>query len=162
MIDEHKAKIILWGITIITGILVLRCLFSPNKAWIFPLLILLILSCPKIDERINKITKATTTFYFEKFRMLCMFVLPIAVPFIAIYMVTIFSSKNISESKLFLEVEMVLKIGYYITYILIAFLYHKTNKKNKYIFFGIYYFLCIIISYIPVNDFWGNSADIII
>ena len=66
MIDEHKAKIILWGITIITGILVLRCLFSPNKAWIFPLLILLILSCPKIDERINKITKATTTFYFEK------------------------------------------------------------------------------------------------
>lgn len=53
MIDEHKAKIILWGITIITGILVLRCLFSPNKAWIFPLLILLILSCPKIDERIN-------------------------------------------------------------------------------------------------------------
>ena len=73
--------------------------------------------------------------------MLCMFVLPIAVPFIAIYMVTIFSSKNISESKLFLEVEMVLKIGYYITYILIAFLYHKTNKKINIYFWYLLFFM---------------------
>lgn len=160
--NEDRAKKILWCITGIIFLFTIVFFFSPYKVWGIPLVMLLFLSCPKIDEIINKITKATMTFYFEKLRMMVTFISPILIIFVVAFVVAFFSSSDISESKEILIFETTLKIVFYSAYVIVAFMYHRENKKVKYSFFGLFYFLCIVISYIPLDMFLGESNTVIL
>ena len=94
--------------------------------------------------------------------MMVTFISPILIIFVVAFAVAFFPSSDISESKEILIFETTLKIVFYSAYVIVAFMYHRENKKVKYSFFGLFYFLCIVISYIPLDMFLGESNTVIL
>lgn len=105
-----------------------------------------ILFCPIIQDLIFKkigYEKEEKYFYYIKGLL-------ILIGFIIAYIVSVFLFGIINNGT---EKDLlsIYRISLYITYLLILFLFFEESKKNKYIIFGLFYFITILLGYADGN-----------
>lgn len=156
---EKISKLSLWVGTFIVGIVIIIELLHKNYIEATLCIPLGICFCPLIDDNINKkINNTEKNGYFQKVRIIISFLAVIVVILFVMGLVANMNPNYISEEKAFAISEIILKTLMYLIYLSITFMYRDIGKYPKYIFFGIFYCVCVIISFFP-NEFDSTIAN---
>lgn len=142
---EKLSKRIFWVISIFFGVVYIFTIIE-NKDSTIIFLFIGILVCPlTLDFLFKKlgITKVNYNYGVRLFLIFGGIILAYILTICVVLCTDIAKdAKTASEN-----VESIIKLIIYIIYIIVVFLNNKVEKETKYICFGIFYVICIILSY---------------
>lgn len=148
---EQTAKRIVWFITIL---LTIGCLYMCLcKDWdsVLSCIPMLIFICPFFQDRLLNKSGSDNNYYIDELRIV---VFPLGVIlslYVVIIISTYMSSINILD-KININISMcLLKIFIYLFYLVMLWVFKRKEKRNRYIIFGFFYCLCVLLSYSSKN-----------
>ncbi len=145
---EIISKCVFWAISIgaiILGAYVL--LFEHIIANSLMLFVLGVIANPFFLDCVSKKLGIGTDDYFYGMRLLFTW-LGIFVAFIIAMFIFAVTNQSVTDKDNALQnFEAILKIIVYIIYIIVLFMYKSENKFFRYIIFGLFYFICVILSF---------------
>ena len=153
------SKIVL---SVVTLVLISIAIFDKDITLVTKIFIIIpmLISCPVIHWILEKQSGKTMN---VKYNMVLQMIMILEGIIIAIYFDIFIMEKflkNNSASKIWDQSKIILEITIYVMYLVILFYCSNINKKKRYILFGILYFVCTILSFVP-EDYNYIIVDIL-
>lgn len=143
---EVISKCVFWAISIGAIFLGVYVILVEYKIAI-GVFVLGVITNPLFEDCIQKKWGKETSDYFYGMRLLLTWC-GIFVAFIIAMFAFVFIYKGVTNKEIALQnFEAILKIMVYIIYIIVLFMYKSENKFFRYIIFGVFYFVCVILSF---------------
>lgn len=135
------AEIIFW----IANIVLIIMSFMTDRLWA-SFVIIIICSTIMNPLLLNHIQRKIDGNKFD-FWYLLKLILPFFTIIFVLYICAVFSLKNNAIIRGVEDIKAFMSIIMYVSFIVVLFFYRKNDKSKKYIVFGVFYILCVILNF---------------